>query len=243
MASSLVNRELRGAMTGAEENEELDLAAEKRQLTEKRILRATVAAMAQRGFAVTVEEIAGLAGVSARTVYRYFDTHDQLIAAGIRESLATAGQLIDSLPSVHDDFDGWLERIALEAATRNATIIGAAFWDLVGPNPSASKELQEARALRRSTRMDWMSHLAGVAWTTAGGEGEPPSSVLTTFALALSAFTFHALAADLDYGPKETARFTASMIKERLTAAVDAQRRSSAEPGRMMMTSDAATGE
>ena len=183
--------------------------------------------MARGGFSVTVDEIAALAGVSSRTIYRYFDTHDQLIAAGIRESLSAAGQLISGLPSVRDDLDGWIDRIALEAATRNATIIGAVFWDLVGPLPSSSKEIEEARALRRKSRMPWMNNLSSVAWVAAGGEGEPPSSLVTTFALALSAFTFHALAADFDYGPEETARFAASMIKERLTAEVDAQRRSS----------------
>jgi hypothetical protein len=75
--------------------------------------------------------------------------------------------------------------------------------------------------------MHWMNGLATIAWTAAGGEGEPPPSILATFALALSAFTFYALAADFDYGPEETAHFTASMIKERLTVAVEAQRRSS----------------
>ena len=49
--------------------------------------------------------------------------------------------------------------------------------------------------------------LSALAWMAAGGEGQPPPSVVTTFALALSAFTFQALAADFDYGPEEVARF------------------------------------
>jgi AcrR family transcriptional regulator len=207
------------------EDDEVSLATEKRQLTEQRILRATVAAMAQRGFAATVDEIAALAGVSSRTIYRYFASHDQLIAAGIREGLTTAGQLISGLPSIHDDLDGWIERIALEAHVRNATIVGAAFWDVLGPTPSTSTEIEEARALRRPMRMHWMQGLSAVAWMAAGGEGQPPSALVTTFALALSAFTFHALAADFEYGPRDTARFAASMIKEHLTGAVEAQRR------------------
>jgi AcrR family transcriptional regulator len=214
-------------MTEAEDIEDVTLAAEKRQVTEERILRATVAAMAQRGFLATVDEIAALAGVSSRTIYRYFASHDQLIAAGIREGLASAGQLISGLPSPHDDLEGWLYRIALEAHVRNATIVGAAFWDVLGPTPSTSREIEEARALRRPMRGKWMIGLSSSAWKAAGGEGKPPDALVKTFALALSAFTFHALAADFDYGPEETARFTASMIKERLTAAVDAQRRSS----------------
>lgn len=214
-------------MTGDEEKGAASLADEKRQLTETRILRAAVAAMARHGFATTVDEIAGLAGVSARTIYRYFGTHDELIAAGIREGLSAAGQPISGLPSVKEDLDGWIDRIALEAHVRNATIIGAAFWDVLGPNPSESKEIEAARALRRPARVEWMNYLAGVAWTIAGGKGEPPPSVVTTFALALSAFTSHALAADFDYGPEATARFASSMIKEHLTATVGSQRASS----------------
>jgi AcrR family transcriptional regulator len=214
-------------MAVAEGHEVPSLAAEKRQLTERRIRRAAMEAMAVRGFAATVEEIAARAGVSSRTVYRYFATHDELIAAGIREGLQAAGQPIPGSPSVGEDFDGWLERIALEAHTKNATVVGAAFWDVLGPAPSASKEIEAARALRRPTRMKWMNRLSVIAWTAAGGEGEPPSTVVMTFALALSAFTFHALAADFGYGPEETARFAAAMIKERLDAALEAQASSS----------------
>jgi AcrR family transcriptional regulator len=211
-------------VTGDEGNGAASLADEKRQLTETRILRAAVAAMALRGFSATVDEIAGLAGISARTIYRYFGTHDELIAAGIREGLSAAGQPISGLPSVKEDLDGWIDRIALEAHVRNAAIIGAAFWDVLGPNPSASKEIEAARALRRPARIEWMTYLAGIAWTIAGGKGEPPRSVVTTFALALSAFTSHALAADFDYGPEQTARFAAEMIKEHLTATIAAER-------------------
>jgi len=214
-------------MAGTEVDEVPSLAAEKRRLTETRIRRAAMEAMATYGFAATVDEIAALAGVSSRTIYRYFATHDHLIAAGIEEGLQAAGRPIPGSPSVGDDFDGWIHRIALEAHTKNATIVGAAFWDVLGPAPSASKEIEAARALRRPTRMKWMNRLSTIAWTAAGGKGEPPSTVVMTFALVLSAFTYHALAADFGYGPEETARFSAAMIKERLTAAVDARAQSS----------------
>ncbi len=212
--------------------EELDdggrrsLAAEKHQLTEDRILRATMTAMARRGFSATVDDVAAVAGVSPRTIYRYFDTRDDLVAAGIRGMLKACENPISGLPSVDDDLAGWIDRIALASAERNESIFGAAFWDFARPTPSGSKVIEEARALRRPTRIQWMSGIAALAWTAAGGEDDPPPSLVTTFALALSAFTCHALAADFDYGPAETARFTASMIKERLGAAVDAQGRS-----------------
>jgi AcrR family transcriptional regulator len=212
-------------MPEVEESGLSSLADEKHQLTEERIRQATLEAMALHGFSATVDEVADLAGVSPRTVYRHFATHDQLIAAGIREGLKAAGRPAPGSDSV-DDLDGWLARIAFDAHTKNATTVGAAFWDVLGPAPSASKEIEEARALRRPTRMQWMNHLSAIGWSAAGGEGEPPSSVVATFAVALSVVTFHALAADFDYGVEETARFAAAMIKDRLAAAVDGQSQS-----------------
>ncbi len=214
-------------MGGDEGTGEADLAAEKRQVTRERILRAAMVAMAQRGFSATVEEIAAVAGVSPRTIYRYFDTHDQLIADGYREMLMAVGSIIPDLPSVNDDLEGWIDSIALTAHARNSMIIGAAFWDVFKPAPTVSKEIEEVRALRRPIRTQWMTGMAFVAWMAAGGQGEPPPSLVVTFALALSSFTTQGLAADFDYGPEETARFSAAMIKDHLAAAVAAQRESS----------------
>jgi AcrR family transcriptional regulator len=177
-------------------------------------------AMAQRGFSATVEEIAAVAGVSPRTVYRYFDTHDQLIAEGYREILKAVGSIIPDLPSINDDLDGWIDRIAFVSHTRNYMIIGAAFWDVFKPGASGSKEIEEIRAARRPMRMQWMTGIAVVAWMAAGGKGQPPSSLVETIALALSSFTTQGLAADFDYGPEQTAQFAAGMIKDHLAAAL-----------------------
>jgi AcrR family transcriptional regulator len=212
------------AQTG--ERGEPSLSEEKRHLTEERILRAAMVAMAQRGFGATVDEIAAVAGVSPRTVYRYFETHDQLVAEGYREMLKAVGSIIPDLPSVNDDLDGWIESIAVTSHARNSMIIGAAFWDVFKPASSGSKEIDEIRAARRPMRMQWMTGIAFVAWMAAGGKGEPPHSLVVTIALALSSFTTQALAADFDFGPEETGRFAASIIKEHLRAAVDAQCRS-----------------
>jgi AcrR family transcriptional regulator len=213
-------------MAGPKHGGGLSLSGEKRQVTEDRIVRAAMTAMAEGGFSVSVDEIAAVAGVSSRTIYRYFETRDQLIAAGMRGMLKAGENLVPDLPSIDDDLEGWIGGIARASAHRNITIFGAAFWDFARPDPSDPEVIREARALRRPTRTHWMTVIAGMAWTAAGGEGEPPSSLVTTFSVALSAFTSHALAIDFDYGPEEAARFMASMITDRLTMAIDAQRRS-----------------
>jgi AcrR family transcriptional regulator len=216
-----------GARRTTGENDAPRLAAEKRQVTEERILRAAMVVMAQRGFSATVEEIAAVAGVSGRTIYRYFDSHDQLIALGYREMLNAVGAIIPDLPSVNDDLDGWIDAVAFTSHARNSMIIGAAFWDVFKPAPSSSEEIEAIRAARRPMRMQWMTAIASVVWMAGGGPGEPPTSMVETIALALSSFTTHALAADFDYSPEETARFAACMIKDRLSAALERETESS----------------
>jgi AcrR family transcriptional regulator len=203
------------------------LAEEKRQVTEERILRAAMVAMAQRGFSATVEEIAAVAGVSARTIYRYFDSHDQLIARAYREMLTAVGSIIPDLPSVNDDLDGWIDAVCFTSHARNSMIIGAAFWDVFKPGPSSSKEIEEIRAVRRPLRMQWMTGIAVVVWMAAGGKEQPPSSLVEIISLALSSFTTHALAADFDYSPEQSARFAAGMIKDHLSNALDTRAESS----------------
>src|SRR5579863_2390420 len=57
------------------------LAEERRDLTRCRIRQAAMEVIAQRGFNATVEEIAQRSGVSPRTIFRHYATHDRLIAA------------------------------------------------------------------------------------------------------------------------------------------------------------------
>ncbi len=74
------------------------LADDKRQATVTRILRSARLFLAEHGLDVTVEEIAEAAGVSRRTLFRYFPTRDQLVAAAIGAGLERYGQL---LPAYH----------------------------------------------------------------------------------------------------------------------------------------------
>ncbi len=64
----------------------------------ERIIRACRELSAHRGFsAVTVDEVAAHAGVSKRTVYRYFSGKDEIIAAAVDEFLQEMEQERDRL--------------------------------------------------------------------------------------------------------------------------------------------------
>jgi AcrR family transcriptional regulator len=196
-------------------------------------------AVARQGFDATVDEIARLSGVSARTVFRHYATHDRLIAATVKDMFEACGRypiegqpaLIDDLdgwiqglPQLFDDLDSWIDGLAVTIHTRSARIFGEAFWDIHRPNGNESEALSEVAALRREFRRRGVGFLASLAWRTAGGIGEPPEDLVMAFALYLSTFTTHALMVDFEQTPAQIGTLTADILKLLVWRAVDAQR-------------------
>jgi len=180
--------------------------------------------VARRGFDATVDEIAQVSGVSPRTIFRHYASHDELIAATVKDMFEAGDRPIENLPSHSDDLDGWLEVLALTAHTRNAEILADAFWDLHAPNRKMSEELSEVGAIRREYRRSAMRYLVTIAWQTAGGTGEPPEDLVLAFALNFSAFTTQALMVDFDQTPAQIGALTANAVKVLLQRAVEVQR-------------------
>src|ERR1700729_2397814 len=85
----------------------LSLASEQREVAQQRILRAAGAALAARGLAATVEDVAEAAGVSRRTVFRHFATRDALFVTVIRAGVRRYADQIPAPPD-GDDLRGWL---------------------------------------------------------------------------------------------------------------------------------------
>jgi len=181
--------------------------------------------VARRGFDATVDEIAQLSGVSPRTIFRHYASHDQLIVATVKDMCEACGRKpIEGLPSPTDDLEGWIEGVALTIHTRNAEIFGEAFWDIHAPSRNASAVLSEVDALRHESRTQGIQFLASLAWQKAGGTGEPPQDLVLAFALYFSAFTTQALMVDFDQSPTEIGALTADILKTLLWRAVHAQR-------------------
>ena len=181
--------------------------------------------VARRGFAATVDEIAQMSGVSPRTVFRHYQSHDQLIVATVKDMYEAAGRRpIEGLSRPADDLDGWIEGLAFTIHTRNAEILGDAFWDIHAPRHNASDVLTEVDILRRQYRLRGVGHLVRLAWHTAGGTGEPPEELELAFALNFSAFTTQALMVDFDQTPAQIGVLTAEILKVLLARAIDDQR-------------------
>jgi len=135
--------------------------------------------VARQGFDATVAEIAEASGVSPRTIFRHYASHDQLILATVKDMCEACGRKpIEGLPSPTDDLDGWIEGVALTIHTRNAEIFGEAFWDIHAPSRNASGVLAEVDALRHESRTRGVQFLASLAWRKAGGTGEPPQDLV-----------------------------------------------------------------
>ena len=195
--------------------------------------------VALRGFGATVEEIAQLSGVSPRTVFRHYVSHDRLLAATVKDMFeASARHPTEGLPRLADDFDGWLEGLPrhvddldgwLENRRRHDPHQSGAHLrpGLLGhprPNGKWTPALSEVAALRRQFRLQGVRYLTTLVWKTAGGVGDPPEDLVLTFALHLSAFATQALMIDFDQTPAEVGNLTADILKACVDRAIEAQR-------------------
>jgi len=198
------------------------LADEQQGLTRTRIRRAAMEVVARRGFDATVDEIAQVSGVSPRTIFRHYASHDLLIVNTVKDMCDACGRRpIEGLPSADDDLDGWIDGLAFTVHTRNAEILGDAFWDIHAPRHEPSEALAELDAYRREYRIRGVEHLVRTAWRTAGGTGEPPENLSMAFALVFSAFTTQALMVDFDRTPQQIGALTADVLKMLLQRAID----------------------
>ena len=189
--------------------------------------------VARRGFDATVAEIAEVSGVSERTIFRHFMSHDQLIAETVRDMFEACGlprqsvdidRWVEGIPHPAEDLDDWIEHIAVTFHTRSAKIFGVAFWDIYAPPANkASEVLSEIAVLRRDYRLRGTSYVVDLIWRTAGGAGEPPEDLVMAFALNLSVFTTNALMVDFEQTPAQVGALTADILTMLLWRAIASQ--------------------
>ena len=198
-------------MGGDHEGGNRNGSAPGRESARDRIRRAARVVVARRGFDATIEEIACEAGVSQRTVFRQYATRDALIVDAVKDMFEACGaRPIPGLPTPAEDFEGWIIGLARTIHTRNAEIIGQAFWDIHSEH--SSPVLAEVRTLREQYRVKGVRHLAEVAWSMVGGEGPPPDHLTWVFALQFSVFTTQALTVDFELTPSQIGDVTADLL-------------------------------
>ena len=197
------------------------LAAEQRQLARARIVRAAGSVLATRGLAATIDDVAEVAGVSRRTIFRHFTTRDALFVTVIRAGIRRYAEQIPP-PPAGDDLRGWLPELLAVTHRLNARN-GRVFWDLVGLQAAEeSGELAMVAEECRDSRNRFAASVTALLWRARHARGQPPQWLADAVAVQLSGFTTQSLAGDLGRSPDEVALVSARVIEGAVTAALAA---------------------
>jgi AcrR family transcriptional regulator len=192
----------------------VSLLHEQRQVARDRIERAARRVLADKGIGATVEEVAGEAGVSIRTVFRHYGTRDHMIATALRSQLL---HYSETLPRPADDatLESWLPALLLEVHRVNAAL-GRAYWEMMAIGYTLTGELGDVAAERLAGRNRFVNVVTRGAWRLAGNRSRPPAWLVDLFAIHLSTFTTRELVHDFG----RTVDDIASMSTRVLIAAV-----------------------
>ena len=170
-----------------------------------------------KGLAATVDEVATVAGVSVRTVFRHFGTRDHMVATALRAQLR---RYRDTLPRPAPDaeLETWLNELLIEVHRLNADL-GRAYWELAALSDSLEGEFAELAEVRRAARTKFVHRVTATAWSLAGGRGQPPRWLVDAFAIHLSSFATRALVADFGRDPEDVAEASTQALLAALARA------------------------
>jgi AcrR family transcriptional regulator len=191
-------------------------ARARKGLVSEQILRAARVALAERGLAVRVEDVADAAGISRRTVFRHFATREELLAAALRDSMRSYG---DHLPRYEPGrpLAEWLDEAFVVAHEMNARH-GRVYFELALAT-ELEGPLAEVAELRRSARAELVRRFSNAAWSASGAGGRPPVWLVDTVAILLSAFATEALVGDFGRTPAQAGHVAARALEHAIAAA------------------------
>ncbi|HEY4020093.1 MAG TPA: TetR/AcrR family transcriptional regulator [Pseudonocardiaceae bacterium] len=195
------------------------LADQQRDLARTRILRAAGEVLGTRGLTATMDDVAEVAGVNRRTVFRHFATRDSLFAQTI---LAGVHRYSEHLPTAPEEGDlrAWLREL-LAVTHRLNVDNGRVFWEIAAlPTDDLSSELAAAAQEARKARNTFAVKVTGRLWQARGGNGKPPRWLVDAVAVQLSGFTTQALIGDLARSPADVADVAARVIEAAIGSAI-----------------------
>lgn len=194
-----------------------EMVDDPRAAVRERIVRGARVQLAARGLAVRVEDVADAAGVSRRTVFRYFETRESLLAAALQDSMRSYGDHVPR-PEPDVDLEEWL-RAALVAVHRMNAQHGRVYFELASGADFEGLLGDIARA-RRVARSELVHRFTDTAWELAGGAGDPPGWLHDAVAVSLSAFATEALGPDFGRSPEEVGESMAVALAHAVRGAV-----------------------
>lgn len=175
--------------------------------TTEAIIDAAQRVMQEHGLDITVDEIAALAGVGRRTVFRHFATRETLIQVAIDAGFA---DFFGSLPPYdRSDWEVWLAELALRVHRRTAAA-GRIIWHL--RTRRLPPQLAKAHAEHLATLHQLFATIAATLWGAAGGTGPPPDQLRRTVAAHLSPLFTQAVLLDAEGAPEFAADIATTAI-------------------------------
>lgn len=191
-----------------------------RSLVRLRILRAARQVLAAQGLGVSMEEVAVAARMGRRTVFRYFDTHESLIAEALNSSLDWYDVQISDVTTADQPLRQWLLGLTSRVHAIHQSA-GRALWQLAASDDAdLADAIASVNQRRRVARRHATEAIAMAAWSRAGGSGRCPEVVVDVCALTISSFASHAMIEDFGRDPASVARSSAAILEALLLAQV-----------------------
>ena len=193
--------------------ETLDAILTDRKATaEFRIIRATRRLLTKDGLDISVDAIAHEAGVGRRTVFRYFSSRDDLIAAALDASLFIFQHEVRSTPKDDVPIDVWMFQVVSALYSMQAGA-GLGVWQLASTEDIRLPEpIAEINVRRREQRKEGTLSIAQSAWDRLGKSGDVPREVELMFAMSISSFNVRSLAFDYEANANEVIRMISNVL-------------------------------
>jgi AcrR family transcriptional regulator len=186
----------------------------------ERVLDAAEVVLAEVGVTATMDEIAEAAGIGRRTLFRYFPSREDLIAAAIERRYQRLDQeVFDDAHLEADDPDQLIRRV-LTTTHRVAAQMGKAHWQ-VAADREVLNGLGAAAAARQRARRSYVQRFTERLWALAGGPPPPPRWLADAFGLLESLFTYQALRLDFGRDEADVVDLTTRLMSDALHAALE----------------------
>src|SRR3569832_1470363 len=154
----------------------------RRQGTMNRVHQDALELLLARGLNVTMDEIAEAADIGRRTLFRHFESREQLLASALEQGIE---RYSSHIPSFQGDWASWLRALCDSAHAMHAGY-GPGYWELMH-RAELPAELAAVENDRRKRRRKAMARIAQTLWQETGGVGPAPKVLVATVAAHLSA--------------------------------------------------------